>query len=161
VSATSMRPVCDLHDCSHIKMPFGNRTPFLIQDMVDWWFGLLSYACVLYTFQGENTYAKLHKNAPFEMKNYKNFLGRHCPLPRPLSHWGGGYPSRTPPPSAPSAPRRSCLPWAIATDVLILETPLKLCVLTRCLSSNSKNSCYKYLDALQVKIYWVVALNMA
>jgi len=46
VSATSMRPVCDLHDCSQIKMPFGNRTPFLIQDMVDWWFGLLSYACV-------------------------------------------------------------------------------------------------------------------
>ena len=48
--------------------------------------------CVLHTFQRENTYAKLHKNAPFEMKNYKNFLGRHCPLPRPLSHWGGGYP---------------------------------------------------------------------
>ena len=43
VSATSMRPVCDLHDCSQIKMPFGNA--FLIKDIVycqDWWFGLLS-----------------------------------------------------------------------------------------------------------------------
>lgn len=29
----------------------------------------------LHTFQRENTYAKLHENAPFEMKNYKNFLG--------------------------------------------------------------------------------------
>jgi len=30
----------------------------------------------LHIFQRENTYAKLHENAPFEMKNYKNFLGR-------------------------------------------------------------------------------------
>ena len=33
----------------------------------------------LHTFQRENTYSKLHENAPFEMpfemKNYKNFLG--------------------------------------------------------------------------------------
>ena len=71
-----MRPVCDLHDCSQIKMPFGNRTPFLTQGMVDWWFGLLSYACVLHTFQRENTYAKLHENEPFEMKNYKTHPSR-------------------------------------------------------------------------------------
>jgi len=30
----------------------------------------------LHIFQRENTYAKLHENAPFEMKNYKIFLGR-------------------------------------------------------------------------------------
>ena len=37
----------------------------------------------LHTFQRENTYAKLHENAPFEMKNYINFLGRgHCPPPQ-------------------------------------------------------------------------------
>jgi len=30
----------------------------------------------LHTFQRENTYAKLHENAQFEMKNYKNFLER-------------------------------------------------------------------------------------
>ena len=47
----------------------------------------------LHTFQRENTYAKLHENAPFEMKNYKNF---HCPLPRLLPHRGGGYPSSLP-----------------------------------------------------------------
>ena len=86
-----MRPVCDLHDCSQIKMPFGNA--FLIQDMEDWWYGLLSYACVLHIFQRENTYAKLHENAPFEMKNYKNFLGR------------GTAPSPVPPP-----PVRGILP---------------------------------------------------
>jgi len=39
----------------------------------------------LHIFQRENTYAKLHENAPFEMKNYKNFL------PRPLPHREGGY----------------------------------------------------------------------
>jgi len=48
----------------------------------------------LHTFQRENTYAKLHENAPFEMKNYKNFLGRGtAPLPRPFPHREGGYPS--------------------------------------------------------------------
>ena len=97
VSATSMRPVCDLHDCSQIKMPFGNRTPFLIQDMVDWWFGLLSYSCVfthLSTWKYLGPYAKLHENATFVKKNYKNFLGRgNCPLPRSLLHRGEGYPS--------------------------------------------------------------------
>ena len=43
VSAT----VCDLHDCSQIKMPLETVRFFLynLQDMVDWWFGLLSYAC--------------------------------------------------------------------------------------------------------------------
>jgi len=49
VSVPSMRPVCNLHDCSQIKMPFGNRTPFFIQGMVDLWFGLLSYVCIFYT----------------------------------------------------------------------------------------------------------------
>jgi len=53
----------------------------------------------LHTVQRGNTYAKLHEYAPFEM-NYKIFLRRGIP------------PRRTPPPSAPSAPRRSCLPWA-------------------------------------------------
>ena len=81
-----------------------------------WWTGGSDYCLMsvfLHTFQRENTYAKLHENAPFEMKNYKNFL---VP-PRPLPHRGGGYPPpRTPPPSAPSAPRRSCLSWAMATD---------------------------------------------
>jgi len=33
----------------------------------------------LHTFQRENTYAKLHENAPFEKKNYKNFLGSSDP----------------------------------------------------------------------------------
>jgi len=30
----------------------------------------------LHTFKRKNIYVKLHENAPFEMKNYKNFLGR-------------------------------------------------------------------------------------
>ena len=47
----------------------------------------------LHTFQRENTYAKLHENALFEMKNYKHFLWRgHCPLPRPLPHRPGPHP---------------------------------------------------------------------
>ena len=33
----------------------------------------------LHTFQRENTYAKLHENAPFEMKNYKKILSRLLP----------------------------------------------------------------------------------
>ena len=33
----------------------------------------------LHTFQRENTYAKLHENAPFEMKNYKKFLDTPFP----------------------------------------------------------------------------------
>jgi len=91
-----MRPVCDLHDCSQTKIPFENRTPLLIQDVVDWWFGLLSYAYVLHTFQRENTYAKLHENAPFKIKNYKNFLAVYpaqtCP------HRGYSLPEPPPPP---------------------------------------------------------------
>jgi len=91
-----MRPVCDLHECSQTKIPFGNRTPLLVQYVVEWWFGLLSYACVLHTFQRKNTYAKLHENAPFKIKNYKNFLAVYppqtCPPPR-----SGILPPRTPP----------------------------------------------------------------
>jgi len=47
-----------------------------------WWTGGSDYCLMpvyLHTFQRENTYSKLHENAPFEMpfemKNYKNFLG--------------------------------------------------------------------------------------
>jgi len=80
-----------------------------------WWTGGSDYCLTpvfLHTFQRENTYAKLRENAPFKMKNYTHFLGR---LPRSLPHRGGDTPFPDP---APSAPRRSCLPWAIATDVL-------------------------------------------
>jgi len=67
-----------------------------------------------------STWKYLHQIAwkwPIEMKNYKTFLGRgHCSLPRPLPIERGIPPLRIPP--TRSAPRRSCLLWAIATDVL-------------------------------------------
>jgi len=54
-----------------------------------WWTDGSDYCLMpvfLHTFQRENTYAKLHENAPFEMKNYKNFPPQTSP------HRGGGYP---------------------------------------------------------------------
>ena len=62
-------------------------------------FQILVSCLFLHTYQRENTYAKLHENAPFEMKNYKNFLGmRHCPLPDPSPTGQGDTPFRTQPP---------------------------------------------------------------
>jgi len=53
----------------------------------------------LHTFQRENTYAKLHENAPFEMKNYKKISGEgHCPLPDPSHTTEGDTPSQDPTP---------------------------------------------------------------
>ena len=58
-------------------------------------FQILVSCLFLHTYQRENTYAKLHENAPFEMKNYTNFLGmRHCPLPDPSPTGQGDTPFR-------------------------------------------------------------------
>jgi len=51
----------------------------------------------LRTFQHENTYTKLHENAPFDLKNYKNFLGRGtAPSPDPSPTGVGDTPSPDP-----------------------------------------------------------------
>ena len=83
-----------LHDCSQIRMPFGNA-------FFNTRYGglVVRIYCLmpvfLHTFQRENTYAKLHENASFEMKNYKNFLGRgNAPSPDPT--WEGIPTPRTP-----------------------------------------------------------------
>ena len=57
----------------------------------------------LHTLQRENSYAKLHENALFEMKNYKVFWGGALP-PRPIPHRGGGHP--LPGPHSPRHLRR-------------------------------------------------------
>ena len=51
----------------------------------------------LHTFQRENSYAKLHENALFEMKNYKKFLGRGtAPSPAPFPTREGDTPPHSP-----------------------------------------------------------------
>ena len=57
----------------------------------------------LHTFQHENSYAKLHENALFEMKNYKVFWGGALP-PDLFPTGEEDTPSPDPLPSAPSAP---------------------------------------------------------
>jgi len=52
----------------------------------------------LHTFHRENTYAKLHEDAPFEMKNYKR-ISREGALTPPYRR--GGYPL-----PGPHLPRR-------------------------------------------------------
>jgi len=61
-----------------------------------WWTDGWDYCLMpvfLHTFRRENTNAKLHENAQFEMKNYKKFSGEgHCPSPDPSPGGGWGYP---------------------------------------------------------------------
>jgi len=95
VSATSTRSVCDLHDCSQIKM----WNAILIQDIVDRWFGLLSYACVFYTHLSTwniptPNCMKMHH---LKWRITKKFLGRGSPDPYPTGERDtppGPYPAR-------------------------------------------------------------------
>ena len=91
--------------------------------MVDWWLGLLSYACVfthLSTWKYQRQIA--WKCTIWNEELQKIFWGGALPPPQIPPPPGRGIPRRgIPPPrtpsSAPWTPRRSCLPWAVATDV--------------------------------------------
>ena len=101
VSATSMRPICDLHDCSQIKMPFGNRTPFLYKI---WWTGGSDHCLMpvffIHTFQRENTYANCMKMHHLKWRITKIFWGGALSSPQTPPPPGRGIP----PPRIP--PRR-------------------------------------------------------
>ena len=118
-------------------------------------FQILVSCFFLHTFQRENTYAKLHENAPFEMKNYKNFLGRgHCPLPT-----GEGDP-----PSPESTPLgASTLVPSMGNChgcPQILETPLKLTGDTNT-GCTSVNFCLETKNELQGYVQWAVSLVLS